>query len=286
MSETEQPRQFNVPFSWWESAFARLREAGDVAEGVVRTDLRYLEENHRMWRDSRGAVGGRFPGRRALAARWGWSERRVRDILARDDWHTPVNPIPWSELKHAGCGDEPEEPDDDGLFELPGPMTHAEVVQRAVRWLRGHHECRTVFAEIVTYERVNPDAIGFRKVAGSSRAWSVLVEAKISRSDFRADRDKIIHRLPDSCPGQERWYLTPPGLVRAEEVPPGWGLAECGKRSVRIVVPAPKGEPVMERAHADMGIMLAALRRHAFGVRWFDDTARFEPYSAAGKGDE
>lgn len=228
---------------------------------------------------------------RVCAARWGWKRDRAHRVINEE----VVKQIEWAPERAAeflaqigrGAVLPPEEPGDEGgLFELPGPMTHAEVVQRAVRWLRGHHECRTVFAEIVTYERVNPDAIGFRRVAGGSRAWSVLVEAKISRSDFRADRDKIIHRLPDSCPGQERWYLTPPGLLRAEEVPPGWGLAECGKRSVRIVVPAPRGEPVPERAHADMGIMLAALRRHTHGVRWFEETARFEPYSAATKGGE
>ena len=166
----------------------------------------------------------------------------------------------------------------DGDFEHPGPLTHADVVDRALRWLRGHHGCAVAFAEINTYELVNPDAIGFRKPAGSRKGWSVLVEAKISRSDFRADREKMIHRLPDSCPGQERWYLTPPGMLRAEEIPPGWGLAEVGKRSVRVVVEAPKGEPVHGRAVADMGILLSAVRRHQVGAKWLHDLGKFEPW--------
>ena len=171
--------------------------------------------------------------------------------------------------------------EDGNLFELPGPLTHADVVARAVRWLRGHHACRAVYAEISTYERVNPDAIGFRKPAGGSCAWSVLIEAKVSRSDFRADREKIIHRCPDLCPGQERWYLTPPNLLRAAEIPAGWGLAEVGARSVRIVLPAPIAPSSPGRAHADMGILLSVVRRHEVGARWFDGLAKFEPYYAA-----
>ena len=40
-------------------------------------------------------------------------------------------------------------------------MTHDQLVERAVKWLRGKHKCSVVFAEIVTSARAVPDAIGF-----------------------------------------------------------------------------------------------------------------------------
>lgn len=227
-------------------------------------------------------VRGEDPSVREFVDRlgWGW-ERTAREYQEARAWSIAAgNPVPDS-VRARVIGASRERPPEEGDEDFTGvTLTHAEVVQRAVRWLRNQHNCKAVFAEIVTYERVNPDAIGFRKSAGAVSSWSVLVEAKISRSDFRADREKVIHRLPDSCPGQERWYLTPPNMVRPEEVPEGWGLAECGKRSVRIVKPAPIGAFSVERAHADMGILLSAVRRHECGAKWFEETARFEPYSA------
>ena len=161
-------------------------------------------------------------------------------------------------------------------WEPPGLLTHADLVQRARAWLLGRHRCSVAFAEIVTMAPVNPDAIGFCTAFYRPHPWSVLVECKVSRADFRADRKKIIHGAPDTCPGQERWYLTPPGLVGAHEVPEGWGLAEAGARSVRVVVPAPEGEWSPGRAKQDMGILVSAVRRHHLGVEWHDEIGKFE----------
>ena len=250
---------------WWPQI--RLGLAQPWPDAAAFMDLR--------WHAARGAESGVFPSAAELGERWGWSRWEVCKAIGRADlWADPATGHQW----HRRQPMSEAEVDLDAEFEHPGPLTHADVVDRAVRWLRGHHNCSVVFAEINTYEKVNPDAIGFRKLAGASRGWSVLVEAKISRGDFRADREKIIHRLPDSCPGQERWYLTPPGLVRADETPAGWGLAEVGKRSVRIVLPAPVGEPNMERHHADLGILLSALRRHQVGAGWRHEIAKFVPY--------
>jgi len=90
-------------------------------------------------------------------------------------------------------------------------VTHAELVARAVRWLRGTHRCPVVFGELATYDTGEvPDAIGWR------RGWqSILVECKTSRSDFRREKDKIRERRGRGGVGRERWYLTPPGLVLA-----------------------------------------------------------------------
>lgn len=65
------------------------------------------------------------------------------------------------------------------------PRTHRELCEIAERWLLGSQRCRVAIAEpncIVTDEQ--PDAIGF------SGEKSVLVEAKTSLNDFRADLKK------------------------------------------------------------------------------------------------
>lgn len=119
--------------------------------------------------------------------------------------------------------------------EIPPALTHAELVGRAARWLAGKHGCGVVLTEFVTSLFEVPDAIGWR----SGGAWSVLVECKVSRGDFTADRYKS-HRDPRAVAlGQERWFLAPPGVVRAEDVPLGWGLAVADARRVRVIVPAP-----------------------------------------------
>lgn len=107
-------------------------------------------------------------------------------------------------------------------------MSHDELVGRAARWLKTRFGCGVVATELRCQSSEEPDAIGFRY----GGTWSVLVEVKVSRSDFLADRKKQRHHVRGM--GQERWYLTPPGLVRPEELPDGWGLAEADK-VIRVV---------------------------------------------------
>jgi len=167
-------------------------------------------------------------------------------------------------------------------------VTHDVLVQRAVRWLRGTMGCNVVLAEPVTALPVVPDAIGWRS------GWSILVECKTSRGDFFADRRKPHLVQPDHGPGQERWYLTPPGLVQPEEVPEGWGLAEVrGSRVYRVKPPpperrwSPKYDPtdrtrrIPERDRHDLIIVLSMLRRHHIGIEWWQDQARFKPLGAS-----
>ncbi|MEL6349833.1 MAG: hypothetical protein AAFV53_42410 [Myxococcota bacterium] len=121
---------------------------------------------------------------------------------------------------------------------------------------------------------VNPDAIGWRG------DYSILVECKTSRSDFFADKKKAIFRFPDRCPGQERWYLTPKGLVKPREVPKGWGLAEVRGRRIIKVKQAQGGLINERRARADVSILYSAMRRVSMGVPFDAKTGRFPPYNA------
>jgi hypothetical protein len=122
-------------------------------------------------------------------------------------------------------------------------VTHAFLVQLAARWLASTRKCSLVLTEFqcANIASETPDAIGWLW------GWSVLVECKVSRADFRADAAKHSRSNREHSIGQERWYLTPPGLVGAHEVPPGWGLLESGAK-VRTIVRCPAGPGPGERS--------------------------------------
>lgn len=116
-------------------------------------------------------------------------------------------------------------------------MTHDELVARAARWLRNTERCSLVLVEPQgMIER--PDVIGF------SFHGSIMVEAKISRSDFRRDLRKI-SRHPLGAEygyGQRRYYIVTPHLLEPDEIPEQWGLLYAYPRIIKRVKPAQKLE--------------------------------------------
>lgn len=107
---------------------------------------------------------------------------------------------------------------------------HCVLTQMSARWLR-----RNGFGVVATEITVNgcderPDAIGFRSTC------SALVEVKVSRGDFLADRHKPARSIEGHGLGVYRFYMSPEGVVRPEDLPPGWGLLHARGRSVIDVV--------------------------------------------------
>jgi len=158
-------------------------------------------------------------------------------------------------------------------------MTHDELVQRAYRWVRGTMKSGVALAEYRCAAFIEPDVLGF----SWSGIESTLVECKVSRSDFQADRKKWIHNpaLTDQAPGLERWYFTPRGLIRPEEVPEGWGLAEVrGSRVFRVVAPKRWRElpedSILRRRNAGLAFLYSFARRVTKGVPFNPETGRFE----------
>jgi len=88
-----------------------------------------------------------------------------------------------------------------------------------------------VFSEIVSIQAETPDAIGWR----NSASESFLVECKVSRTDFLADRRKPFRRCPEQGMGLYRYYLCPPGIIRVDDLPPGWGLLYCHPQIIQVV---------------------------------------------------
>jgi len=134
-------------------------------------------------------------------------------------------------------------------------MTHALLVRAAVEWLR-RYRCGVVLSEQACISGEVPDAIGWKRAC-----HSVLVECKISRGDFLADRAKPFRDKPEIGVGSERFYLVPRGLVRVEELPAGWGLLEYSKRGVQVVRPSRKNFRSDEGFRCEMNLLLASLRR-------------------------
>ena len=135
-------------------------------------------------------------------------------------------------------------------------MTHAQLVQKAVAWLRSYR-CSVVLSEQACASGEMPDAIGWKRTQ-----HSVVVECKVSRADFLADRDKPFRLKPEMGLGCERFYLTAPDLVRADELPRGWGLLEFARGRVRMVSKAStESLRSAQGMKYEMNLLLASLRR-------------------------
>jgi len=134
-------------------------------------------------------------------------------------------------------------------------MTHAQLVERAVRWLRAYR-CGVVLSEQACVSGEMPDAIGWKRAN-----HSVLVECKITRADFLADRAKPFRKKPEQGVGSERFYLTPPALLKLEELPAGWGLLELRRGRIEVVQASQNNLRTAAGLRYEMNLLLASLRR-------------------------
>jgi len=101
---------------------------------------------------------------------------------------------------------------------MPSELHEAQNIH-AVKWMK-----KQGFAVVATniwaaQSRERIDAIGFRNDC------SILIESKVSRSDFLADKKKPERQPGASGLGTYRFYICPVGLIDPKEVlPSGWGL--------------------------------------------------------------
>lgn len=150
-------------------------------------------------------------------------------------------------------------------------LSHAEVVHRAVRWLRGQNKCSTVYAEMTTSHSEVPDVIGWHN--GISHA----VECKVSRKDFQKELRTKAAAIHNWCGvGRYRWYLTPKDLILPHEVPDWCGLAYICGGVVRIEKEAPcRSECDLQ---GEVQMLLSAIKRLEGGFSFDRKTARWESY--------
>jgi hypothetical protein len=137
------------------------------------------------------------------------------------------------------------------------PLDHAFLVARACEWLRTKYRCGIILSEQYCATGEIPDAIGWK-----GKCHSVIIECKVSRADFLADRLKSFRAKPEEGLGCERFYFSLAGTIKPAELPAGWGLLEWEKRCVKLA-----HKPAKKNLRSEMGLMkemnllLASLRR-------------------------
>jgi hypothetical protein len=142
-----------------------------------------------------------------------------------------------------------------------------------VRWLS--RQCSVVLYEFATEADENPDVIGWAPGAGS-----VLIECKLSRSDFLSDATKTVRRNPRAGMGQRRYNLCPPELIQVKDLPPKWGLLWAAKGQV-IVEREARGHPERNLL-AEVRFLSSMLRRAQIRIgarplsEWLRGENRFE----------
>lgn len=150
---------------------------------------------------------------------------------------------------------------------FPLELTHGQLVEAAYKWILKRGGCGVAFKEFRTgaCNGEFPDVIGFYS------GGSLVIECKVSRSDFLADKNKHFRRTPELGMGDHRYYCCPTGLIKAEELPVGWGLLYVDTfyavtRSVYPKMKADWGDYQVHYRHeknikAEHGLMYSALRR-------------------------
>jgi len=132
-------------------------------------------------------------------------------------------------------------------------ITHKAAVRRMAAYLRNSIGCTVVLAELATANTETPDVLGFR-----TGGRSILVEVKVSRADFLADKNKCFRRQMERGMGDVRYFAAPKGMLRPDEMPERWGLLEIEDRCVRE---RKKPEHQEANKRAEVIMLTSAIRR-------------------------
>jgi hypothetical protein len=142
-----------------------------------------------------------------------------------------------------------------------------------VRWLS--RRCSIVFYEFATAADENPDVIGWATGSGS-----VLIECKLTRSDFLRDAAKTARRNARAGMGQRRYFLCPPELIQIKDLPAKWGLL-WAERGQIVVKREASGYPERNLA-GEVQFLTSMLRRAQIRIgtrplsEWLRGENRFE----------
>lgn len=105
---------------------------------------------------------------------------------------------------------------------------HNRLTVLGARWLK-RNGFSVVATELTCFgSREQPDVIGFRSTC------SAIIEVKVSRSDFYADRKKP-ERMSGGL-GIYRFFLCPEGMISPDDLPARWGLLYAKGRSVEAII--------------------------------------------------
>ena len=147
---------------------------------------------------------------------------------------------------------------------------HDQLVRRALTWLVNKQNCVAAISEMGTVNLEIPDVIGW--CYGGN---SILIECKVSKSDFNADSRKCFRRDASLGMGNLRYYMSWAGVIQIDDLPTGWGLLWVKGRSVKILKMSGKFQ---SNRIAEVNLLLSALRRkrddELMNVCWYQYTGK------------
>jgi len=132
-----------------------------------------------------------------------------------------------------------------------------------------------VLYEFATACDENPDVIGW-----ATEADSMLIECKLTRSDFLRDGDKAVRRNPRAGMGRRRYYLCPAEVIQIKDLPPKWGLLWVTGNQITLKREA-RGHPERNLI-AEVRFLSSMLRRAQIRIgerplsEWLRGENRFE----------
>jgi hypothetical protein len=136
-------------------------------------------------------------------------------------------------------------------------LTHGDVAKLCSRWLRNNGYLTFCESGAISYNGgcEIADVIGW-----NTKGISALIEAKVSRADFRRDKEKNFRKFADLGFGVLRYFAVPAGLVLPAEVPAKWGLLWCYENRIIVKTP-PKPFDYTNAAIAERKLLGALLHR-------------------------
>lgn len=144
--------------------------------------------------------------------------------------------------------------------------SHRNLCLVAGKWLRkpgriSPVSCPWVAVELVTTNQETPDVFGWNY-------WTtILIEVKVSRSDFLADSKKIFRQHPEQGLGEYRYYCCPEGLIGIDDLPANWGLLYEIDGNIKVVKQA---ERQVADYRSERLIYASIMRRQCVKPQLFD----------------
>jgi hypothetical protein len=148
---------------------------------------------------------------------------------------------------------------------MDSSISHRELCLAGAKYIKNHGVTKWQKPTYVVceLERVgeSPDIFGF------GLSCTQLIEVKVSRLDFIADKNKYWRKNPSKGIGQLRAYLCPVGVIKLNELPKDWGLLYYERGKILVV-----REPCVQISNSQQEMNLAAsiLRREGIKSKVFD----------------
>lgn len=144
--------------------------------------------------------------------------------------------------------------------------SHRSLCLNAGRWLRKSGRihpasCPWCVVELVTTNQETPDVFGWNY-------WTtILIEVKVSHSDFLADSKKTFRKFPEEGIGEYRFYCCPDGMIKVNELPDNWGLLYEQDGVIQLVKEA---ERQVSDCRSERLIYASIMRRQGIKPQLFD----------------